>query len=171
MFNLVSSGDHVAAGEALTGDPRVDMFHFTGSVAVGQRIMERATVGIRKVVLELGGKSANIILDDADLEIAAGHGVGMCMVSSGQGCLLPTRMVVHASVYDEMIDRLRSAFASIQWGDPRDSANTVGPLIRKGQVDRVETFSRSRPGRVAPISSLEVVGVTETGRDFTTSRH
>jgi aldehyde dehydrogenase (NAD+) len=137
VFNLISSADTAAAGEALTGDPRVDMFHFTGSVAVGQRIMERAAVGIRKVVLELGGKSANIILPDADLAAASAIGANMCMINSGQGCLLPTRMVVHASVYDEMMDRLTAAFAAISWGDPRDPANAVGPLIRPGQVDRV----------------------------------
>ena len=78
-------------------DPRVDMYHFTGSPAVGQRIFERAAVGIRKVCLELGGKSANIILDDADLAVALPVSVGMCMANSGQGCALATRLVVHAS--------------------------------------------------------------------------
>ena len=73
----------------------MDMFHFTGSPAVGQRIMERAAVGARKVVLELGGKSANIVCEDADLDAAIPMGVYYCMTCSGQGCTLATRMIVH----------------------------------------------------------------------------
>ena len=88
---MISSEDKGIAGDAMTGDPRVNMFHFTGSPGVGQRIMERAANGIRHVVLELGGKSANVLLPDADLDMASALGVGMCMSSSGQGCALATR--------------------------------------------------------------------------------
>jgi aldehyde dehydrogenase (NAD+) len=138
VWNLVSSGDKALAGEALTGDPRVDMFHFTGSSAVGQRIAERAAVGIRKVCLELGGKSANLILDDADLDLATLLGVGMCMSNSGQGCALATRMIVHAAVYDEVVERLAAMVGQLPWGDPHDPANVVGPIIRAEQLERIE---------------------------------
>lgn len=138
VFNLISSNDNAVGGDGLTGDPRVDMFHFTGSTAVGERIYQRAAVGIRKVVLELGGKSANIVLDDADLDIAVPFSAGMCMLNSGQGCTLATRLIVHASLYDEMIDRLASIVSVLPFGDPRDPATVVGPIIRADQVDRIE---------------------------------
>lgn len=137
VFNVISSRDKAATGEALTGDPRVDMYHFTGSPGVGQRIAERAAAGIRKVCLELGGKSANIIYQDADLDLATQLGVGMCMSNSGQGCALATRMVVHAPVYDEVLERLTAIVGALPWGDPNDPANVVGPVIRQEQLDRM----------------------------------
>jgi aldehyde dehydrogenase (NAD+) len=138
VVNMVSSEDKAIAGDALTGDLRVDMYHFTGSPGVGQRIMERAANGIRHVVLELGGKSANIVLPDADLDMASALGVGFCMSSSGQGCALATRMIVHADVYDDMVQRLQTIVSNIPWGDPTDSTNVVGPIIRGEQLDRIE---------------------------------
>ena len=138
VFNMVSSSKNAVGGDALTGDPRVDMFHFTGSTAVGQRIAERAAVGVRKVVLELGGKSANLVLDDADLDVAVPHSAGMCMLSSGQGCTLATRLVVHDSLYDEVVARMEAVIAGIPWGDPRDLGTVVGPIIRADQVSRMD---------------------------------
>jgi aldehyde dehydrogenase (NAD+) len=138
VFNAISSEDKGIAGDAMTGDPRVNMFHFTGSPGVGQRIMERAANGIRPVVLELGGKSANVLLPDADLDMACALGVGMCMSSSGQGCALPTRMIVHADIYDEVLQRLEAFVSILPWGDPTDPTNVVGPIIRAEQVDRME---------------------------------
>jgi aldehyde dehydrogenase (NAD+) len=137
VFNLITSNNNEVAGDGLTGDPRVNMFHFTGSTAVGQRIASRAAIGFRKVVLELGGKSANIICDDADLDTAIPYSVGMCMYNSGQGCLLPTRMVVHASRYDEALERAIAVTRALPWGDPHDPATLVGPIIRRGQLDRM----------------------------------
>lgn len=138
VLNVISSHDKAAAGEALTGDPRVDMYHFTGSPGVGQRIYERASHGIRKVCLELGGKSANIILDDADLAVALPITVGMCMANSGQGCALATRLVVHASRYDEVLEALTAAIGALPWGDPTDPVNVVGPIINGAQLTRIE---------------------------------
>jgi aldehyde dehydrogenase (NAD+) len=138
VLNVVSSADKAAAGEALTGDPRVDMFHFTGSPGVGERIAQRAAVGIRKACLELGGKSANIVLDDADLHTALPFSVGMCMSNSGQGCALATRLVVHSAVYDEVLARLEAMVGALPWGDPRDPGNVVGPIINASQLDRIE---------------------------------
>ena len=88
VLNVISSQDKAAAGDAMTADPRIDLYHFTGSPGVGQRIAERAANGIRHCVLELGGKSANVLLPDADLDMGCGLGVAMCMSSSGQGCAL-----------------------------------------------------------------------------------
>jgi aldehyde dehydrogenase (NAD+) len=138
VLNVLSSRDKATAGEALTGDPRVDMYHFTGSPAVGQRIYERGAVGIRKVCLELGGKSANLILDDADLAVALPMTIGMCMSNSGQGCALATRLVVHASRYDEVLDALTAAIKGLPWGDPTDPATFVGPIINAAQLARME---------------------------------
>ncbi|WP_059020177.1 aldehyde dehydrogenase family protein [Mycobacterium sp. M26] len=137
VFNAISSEDKAIAGDAMTGDPRVDLFHFTGSPGVGQRIMERAATGIRKVVLELGGKSGNLLLPDADLDLACGLGTMMCMSSSGQGCALATRMIVHADIYDDVVARLEALIGGLPWGDPSDPVNLVGPIIRKEQVDRM----------------------------------
>ena len=138
VLNVVSSADRGAAGDALTGDPRVDMYHFTGSPAVGQRIMERAAVGARKVVLELGGKSANIVCEDADLDAAIPMGVYYCMTCSGQGCTLATRMIVHSDVYDDVLGRVEAMVSQMPWGDPMDPMNVVGPIIRRQQLERIE---------------------------------
>jgi aldehyde dehydrogenase (NAD+) len=138
VFNAISSADKAIAGDALTGDRRVDLYHFTGSAGVGQHIAERAANGIRHVVLELGGKSANILLPDADLDMACALGVGMCMSNGGQGCALATRMVVHADIYDDVLNRLETIVANLPWGDPTDPNNVVGPIIRAEQVDRIE---------------------------------
>jgi aldehyde dehydrogenase (NAD+) len=147
VFNLITSNDNEVGGDGLTGDPRVNMFHFTGSTAVGQRIASRAAIGFRKIVLELGGKSANVILDDADLDTAIPYSVGMCMYNSGQGCLLPTRMVVHSSKYDEVMDRVIAVTKALPWGDPRDPQTVVGPIIRRGQLERMAGLvDRARQG-------------------------
>ena len=138
VFNAISSEDKGIAGDAMTGDPRIDLFHFTGSPGVGQRIQERAANGIRKVVLELGGKSANVMLSDADIDLACGLTVMLCMTSSGQGCALGTRAVVHADIYDAVIERLQGIISAVPWGDPTDPANLVGPIIRAEQADRIE---------------------------------
>ena len=138
VFNAISSQDKAIAGDAMTADDRIDLYHFTGSPGVGQRIAERAANGIRHTVLELGGKSANVLLPDADLDMACGLGVAMCMSSSGQGCALATRMVVHADIYDDVLQRLEAIVGNLPWGDPTDPNNLVGPIIRAEQLERVE---------------------------------
>ena len=96
VFNVITSADPAAAGEALTTDPRVDMISFTGSTAVGKRIMANGADTLKKVFLELGGKSANIVLDDADFDAIMPSGAMVCM-HSGQGCAITTRMLVPRS--------------------------------------------------------------------------
>ena len=137
-FHTLSASDKGTIGDAMTADQRFDLYHFTGSPGVGQRIAERAANGIRHTVLELGGKSGNILLPDADLDMACGLGVAMCMSNSGQGCALATRMIVHASIYDDVLARLEMMVGHLPWGDPNDPGNLVGPIIRLEQLERME---------------------------------
>jgi aldehyde dehydrogenase (NAD+) len=136
VVNIVASGDKAAVGEVLTGDPRVDMISFTGSTLVGKRIMARGAETVKKVFLELGGKSANIILDDADLDGVAMGGMMVC-IHGGQGCAITTRMLVPESRYDEAVEKLAGAFAMVPYGDPTDMSNIMGPLVNATQRDKV----------------------------------
>jgi aldehyde dehydrogenase (NAD+) len=137
VVNMITSADRAEVGEVLTGNPRVDAFHFTGSPATGTRIMERAAAGLRKVALELGGKSANILLPDADLDLAIPFSGTMACVLTGQGCALPTRLLVPPNLFDETIDRLRTLFETLPIGDPIDPATAIGPIINATQHKRI----------------------------------
>ena len=136
VLNIVTSADAAIVGEMLTADERVDMVSFTGSTAVGKRIMARGSETLKRVFLELGGKSANIVLDDADLEAQAGTGAMVCM-HSGQGCAITTRMLLPRSRYDEGVELLKSSFENWKYGDPSDAENLQGPLINARQRERV----------------------------------
>ena len=136
VFNIVTSGDAANVGEMLTADPRVDMISFTGSTVVGKRIMARGAETLKRVFLELGGKSANIILDDADLAAQCGSGAMVCM-HGGQGCAITTRMLLPRSRYDEGVELLKTAFENWKYGDPNDAENLQGPLINARQRERV----------------------------------
>jgi aldehyde dehydrogenase (NAD+) len=136
VLNVVTSGDPATAGEALTNDARVDMVSFTGSTATGRRIMANGAQTLKKVFLELGGKSANVILDDADFAATVPSGSMVCM-HGGQGCAITTRMLLPKARYDEGVDMLRAAFEAIPYGDPTDPGNIMGPLVNARQRDRV----------------------------------
>jgi len=136
VFNVVTSGDPATIGEMLTDDPRVDMISFTGSTAVGKRIMARGAETLKRVFLELGGKSANIVLDDADLAAQCGSGAMVCM-HGGQGCAITTRMLLPRSRYDEGVELLHASFENWKYGDPNDAENLQGPLINSRQRERV----------------------------------
>ena len=136
VLNIVTAGDKAEVGEVLTGDPRVDMISFTGSSATGRRIMARGADTLKRVFLELGGKSANIILDDADFAGTVAAGSMTCM-HAGQGCAITTRMLLPASRYDEGVELLQGAFEGFPYGDPSDPSNMMGPLINERQRDRV----------------------------------
>jgi aldehyde dehydrogenase (NAD+) len=112
------------------------MVSFTGSSVVGKRIMARASDTLKKVFLELGGKSANVVLDDADLGAVLGAGAMVCM-HGGQGCAITTRCLLPRSRYDEGVEILRGAFEAWTYGDPTDPANMQGPLVNARQRDRV----------------------------------
>lgn len=137
VVNVVASSDHLV-GEVLTTDPRVDMITFTGSTVTGRRIMAAASATVKKVFLELGGKSANIVLDDVD-DPAGAIGIsaiGVC-THSGQGCAIATRLLLPSSRYEEMLSLTDEMMAGVTYGDPRDPSNLQGPLISAKQRDRV----------------------------------
>jgi aldehyde dehydrogenase (NAD+) len=135
VLNIVASSDHMT-GEILSTDPRIDLISFTGSTATGRRIMECASATVKKVFLELGGKSANILLDDADLEAIVPSGAMTC-VHGGQGCAITTRMLLPRSRYDEGVALLKTAFENWNYGDPTQPQNLQGPQISKRQQARV----------------------------------
>jgi len=136
VLNVVTARDPAEVGEVLTGDPRVDMISFTGSTAVGKHIMERCAATLKRVFLELGGKSASIVLDDANFEAVVPGGAMTC-VHAGQGCAITTRMLLPRSRYAEGVQLLKKAFEAIQYGDPTNVAHIMGPLINARQRDRV----------------------------------
>ena len=139
VLNVISASDPAEVGEMLSRDPRVDMVSFTGSTAVGRRIMELGAETIKKVFLELGGKSATIVLEDADLG-AAIPGTAMTCMHGGQGCAINTRLLVPRSRYDEAIELVKPAFENFPYGDPSDAGNLQGPQISKKQQDRVLSY-------------------------------
>jgi len=141
VFNLVS-GLGPVVGEALASHPDVDMISFTGSTRAGKRVSELAAQTVKRVALELGGKSANIILDDADLEKAVQGGVANCYFNSGQTCSAHTRMLVPRSRHDEAVKIAKAVAESFTVGDPRVGTAKLGPLISDVQRERVRGYIR-----------------------------
>ena len=139
VVNIVTSSDH-ALGELLTTDPRVDVVSFTGSTATGKRVAANAAQDVKRVFLELGGKSAFIVLDDADLEAACSLAAFTVATHAGQGCAITTRLIVPRSSYDDCVDATAATLAKIGCGDPSDPATICGPLISARQRDRVESY-------------------------------
>jgi aldehyde dehydrogenase (NAD+) len=140
VFNLVA-GEGPTTGEALITHPMVDKITFTGSRAVGQRILAASADGIKRVSLELGGKSANLIFPDVDVNMAAMTAMGMVTMGlSGQGCVCLTRALTHRSIYDELIQSAESLAQMVSYGDPFAKTTTSGPIINKKQLGRVTGF-------------------------------
>ncbi|WP_406437454.1 aldehyde dehydrogenase family protein [Streptomyces sp. NBC_01613] len=140
VVNMVTTSDRDTA-ELLLTDPRVDMVTFTGSTATGQRVLECAAPTFKRTMLELGGKSASIILDDADLTQAIPQALG-ALAHAGQGCALPTRLLVHRTVYEQVVAGLTQAFKQVPWGDPGEQGTLAGPVISARQRDRVVDYIR-----------------------------
>lgn len=138
VLNIVS-GD-IEAGEELTTNPMVDVVSFTGSDTVGRLVARQASDTFKRVVLELGGKSANIVCDDADAQKVLPHVLQNMLTHSGQGCALLTRTLVHRSRYDELVAMTAGALSYITVGDPADPATTMGPLISAAQREKVEAL-------------------------------
>ena len=138
-FNLVT-GFGPVVGEAIAGHRDVDMVSFTGSTRAGKRVSEVAAATIKRVALELGGKSANVILDDADLARAVPDGVGKCFLNSGQTCSALTRMLVPRARLSEVEELAKSAAESFTPGDPFDGGTRLGPLVSAAQRDRVRNY-------------------------------
>ena len=135
VFNVVTSVDHMV-GEELTLSPLFDMISFTGSTVTGKRIMEKGAASLKRVFLELGGKSAMMILDDADFATVVPSGAMVCM-HAGQGCAMQTRMLLPRSRYAEGVELITMAMGMVPYGDPNDMSNLMGPLISAKQRDRV----------------------------------
>ena len=141
VFNLVT-GLGPVVGEALARDPRVDMVSFTGSTRAGRRVSEIAAQTIKRVALELGGKSAAIILGDADLGAAVKGTVTNCFLNSGQTCTAHTRMLVPESKYAEAAKLAVESARAFTVGDPMAEGTRLGPLVSRAQQERVQAYIR-----------------------------
>jgi aldehyde dehydrogenase (NAD+) len=138
VVNVVASSDH-QVGELLATDPRVDLVTFTGSTATGRRVMQCASATVKKVFLELGGKSALIVLDDADLQKTLGF-VGAICTHGGQGCAITTRLLLPRSRYAEGLEIAKASFLRVAYGDPTVPSNLQGPQISRRQQQRVLAY-------------------------------
>jgi aldehyde dehydrogenase (NAD+) len=139
VFNLVS-GLGPVVGEAIAEHEGVDMVSFTGSTRAGKRVAELAARSVKRVALELGGKSPNLILPDAELPVAVKVGVAKAYVNSGQTCNALTRMLVHGSVYEEAVELAVKAAERYTPGDPFAEESRLGPLASRAQLDRVRGY-------------------------------
>lgn len=140
VLNIVTAQHPAEVGDVLTGDERVDMVSFTGSTAVGKHIAKRGADTVKKVFLELGGKSANIVLDDVDLSVALpGAAMAVC-THAGQGCAITTRLLLPRSRYDEGLEIISEAMRRTKYGDPNQFENMMGPLINARQRERVLAY-------------------------------
>ena len=139
VLNIVTSDDH-AVGAMLSSDPRVDMVSFTGSTATGRAVMAAGAATIKKVFLELGGKSAFLVLDDADLAGACSMAAFTASMHAGQGCAITTRLVVPRARYDEAVAAAAATMSGLKPGDPLDAGTICGPVISARQRDRVQSY-------------------------------
>ena len=137
VFNMVH-GSGAGIGEALTGHADVDMVSFTGSTRAGVQIAKSAADTVKRVSQELGGKSANIVFDDAALEAAVTRGVIDCFSNTGQSCNAPTRMLVEASAYDRAVAFAVAAAQTVTLGDPRDKGPHLGPVVSRAHYDKIQ---------------------------------
>jgi aldehyde dehydrogenase (NAD+) len=137
VFNLILGRGSVV-GEALSRHPQVDMVSFTGSTTAGIRVGEAAAQTVKRVCLELGGKSANIVLPDADLEKAARWNIQRGFSNSGQSCHAPSRMLVHESQVATVLTHLADEIGRMKMGDPRDPTTTHGPMVHAQQYASVQ---------------------------------
>ena len=142
VFNLVN-GTGRDVGDALSRHPDVDMISFTGSTAAGQQVGAAAAGTVKRVCLELGGKSANIVLPDADLEKAARWNIQRCFFNAGQSCHAPARMLVHESQIDQVVPFLVDEAERFRLGDPLDSSTTMGPVVSAAQYKSIRDLIRS----------------------------
>ncbi|MER7505773.1 aldehyde dehydrogenase family protein [Nonomuraea pusilla] len=139
VLNLVS-GRGPVVGEAMAAHPEVDLVSFTGSTAAGRRVAALAAETVKRVSLELGGKSASVVLPDADLAAAVKVSVANCFVNAGQTCSAWSRLVVHRDQYDDAVRLAVAAARKYTVGDPFDESTRIGPLVSKAQYDRVTRY-------------------------------
>ncbi|MCS3877757.1 acyl-CoA reductase-like NAD-dependent aldehyde dehydrogenase [Gordonia amarae] len=137
VVNIIA-GQSVEVGKLLTTHPDVDVVTFTGSTPVGKQIMAAASESLKRVFLELGGKSALIVLDDADLQQAAMFGAFTICTHAGQGCALTTRLLVPRALHDQLAEMVAGMLGHVAVGDPGDAKTYMGPLISEKQRDKVD---------------------------------
>jgi aldehyde dehydrogenase (NAD+) len=137
VFNLVN-GYGPVVGEAMSSHPGIDMMSFTGSTRGGIAVAKASADTVKRVAQELGGKSANIILDDTDIATAVANGVYYCMGNSGQSCNAPTRMLVPEAQMDTAIEAARAAAESISVDDPSQEGNHIGPVVNRSQFEKIQ---------------------------------
>jgi acyl-CoA reductase-like NAD-dependent aldehyde dehydrogenase len=142
VVNVVT-GSTPASGQALVESPDVDMVSFTGSTAVGMQIGETAGRGLKRQLLELGGKGAAVVFEDADIKSAVGMIGSVWAFHSGQICTAPTRAIVHRSIYDPLVEGLSKMAGALKVGDPLEKDTIVGPLITEAHRQRVESYVQS----------------------------
>ena len=142
VFNLIQ-GEGPVVGAALSCHPDIQMMSFTGSTRAGKSITKDSADTVKRVTLELGGKSPNIVFADSNLQQQITASVSACFFNSGQGCAAPTRLLVERSCYEEVLGIAKQAAESVQVGDPTVEGNHIGPLFDKIQYDRVQTLIQS----------------------------
>jgi aldehyde dehydrogenase (NAD+) len=141
VLNVVNSADH-SLGAMLSTDPRVDVVSFTGSTATGKKVMASAAETLKRVFLELGGKSAFIVLDDANIAGAAGMAAFTACTHAGQGCAITTRLLLPRARFDEGVEAAAASMAALGAKDPQDPGTICGPVISARQRDRIEGYLR-----------------------------
>ena len=137
VFNLVN-GDGPTVGEAMSSHPDIHMMSFTGSTRAGVAVAKASADSVKRVAQELGGKSANIVLEDADLAAAVAGGVSGVMTNSGQSCNAPTRMLVPAAKHEEALQVAKEAAEKVKVGDPLTEGTTIGPVVSQVQFDKIQ---------------------------------
>jgi aldehyde dehydrogenase (NAD+) len=139
VFNLVN-GDGPGVGGAISRHPDIDLVSITGSTRAGVLVAKAAADSVKRVTQELGGKSANILLKDANLKDAVTHGVQKCFANSGQSCTAPSRMFVHQSQHAEALAIAKQVAATLELGDPANSNTTMGPVANESQYDKIQAL-------------------------------
>jgi aldehyde dehydrogenase (NAD+) len=142
VFNLVN-GDGPSVGEAMSSHPGIDMMSFTGSTRAGVAVAKASADTVKRVTQELGGKSANIVLDDADIKKAVSSGVVNCFSNSGQSCNAPTRMFVPRAKQDEAITIAKATAESLKVGDPMAETTKLGPVISEAQYEKIQRLIKA----------------------------
>jgi aldehyde dehydrogenase (NAD+) len=149
VVNIVTGGEF--EGKFLVNHPKVRKVAFTGSTEVGRYIMQQASGSLKTLSLELGGKSANIVLDDADLDMAVDGSLYAFLYHSGQACDSGTRLLVQAGIYDQFIQRFKERISQIKIGVPEDPTTSLGPVINEKQFNRIMNFIQETKNEDAPL--------------------
>ena len=137
VFNLIN-GDGLGVGQAISTHPDIHMVSFTGSTRAGIAISKAAADTVKRVALELGGKSPNLIFADADLDHAAECAIADCFINAGQSCDAPSRLLVEESIYDTMVEKVEKVVNAIKIGNPMEEGDHMGPVVNKRQYDNIQ---------------------------------